>query len=87
MKKVKILLAVLVLGLTAGSCTDATQAKIGGYGDQFKVEMINCDGTIAREYISSGKVQSEADSDGYFFMDANTGKLIEITGRIVITKQ
>lgn len=80
---------ITALGVTMAltSCTDATQAKIGGYGGKFKIEMVNCDGTIAREYMSSGKVQSEENSDGYFFMDANTGKLIEITGRIIITKQ
>ena len=80
-----VLFIAIVMGST--SCTDATRAKIGGYGDEFKVEMINCDGTVAREWISSGKVQSEANSDGYYFNDKKTGKLIEVTGRMVITKQ
>ena len=69
------------------SCTDSFQAKIGGYGDEFKIEMINCDGTVAREWISTGKVNSEEGSDGYYFMDKETSKLIEVTGRMVITKQ
>jgi hypothetical protein len=38
-------------------------------------------------WISSGKVQSEENSDGYYFNDKKTGKLIEVTGRMVITKQ
>lgn len=79
------LFIAIVMGIT--SCTDATRAKFGGYGDEFKVEMINCDGTIAREWISSGKVQSESNSDGYYFNEKKTGKLIEVTGRLVITKQ
>ena len=79
------LFIAIVMGST--SCTDATRAKFGGYGDEFKVEMLNCDGTVAREWISSGKVQSEANSDGYYFNDKKTGKLIEVTGRLVITKQ
>ena len=68
------------------SCTDATMAKFGGLGDEFQVEMMNCDGTIARSWISSGKVQSEESSDGYYFKDKESGKLIEVTGRIIITK-
>ena len=80
-----VLFIAIVMGST--SCTDATKAKFGGLGDEFKVEMINCDGTVAREWISTGKVQSEANSDGYYFMDKDTGKLIEVTGRMVITKQ
>ena len=83
----RFILAVSVIMLTLGACTDAGRAKIGGLGDEFKVEMINCDGSVARSWISSGKVLSEEGSDGYFFMDKETGKLIEVTGRIVITKQ
>ena len=79
---IKLLLAIFLLG----SCTDAEKAKWGGLADQFKVEMINCDGSVAREWISTGKVHSEVDSDGYYFKDSKTGKLIEVTGRIVITK-
>lgn len=81
----KVLVVVTIIILT--SCTDAERAKLGGYGDEFKVEMLNCDGTVAREWISSGKVQSEANSDGYYFNDKETGKLIEVTGRLIITKQ
>lgn len=79
------LFIAVIMGGT--SCTDAGMAKMGGYGDDFKVEMINCDGSVAREWISSGKVQSEANSDGYYFSDKATGKLIEVTGRVIITKQ
>jgi hypothetical protein len=82
----KKLIHVFLIGVLF-SCTDASMSKIGGYGDKFKVEMLNCDGTVAREWLSSGKVQSEENSDGYYFMDSKTGKLIEVTGRIIITKQ
>lgn len=44
-------------------------------------------GSVARTWISSGKVSSESNSDGYYFSDKKTGKLIEVTGRLVITKQ
>lgn len=86
MKKINlILMAILLLATIA--CTDAKRAKMGGYGDTFKVEMINCDGSVSHEWISSGKVLNEESSDGYYFNDKATGKLIEVTGRIIITKQ
>lgn len=83
------IMAALFISIVMGSisCTDATRAKIGGYGDEFKVEMVNCDGTVTRSWISSGKVHSEENSDGYYFNDKETGKLTEVTGRLVITKQ
>ncbi len=88
MKKRVFQFSLLVTSLIAiTSCTDAERAKIGGYGDEFKVEMVNCDGTVTRSWISSGKVQSEQHSDGYYFNDKETGVLIEVTGRMVITKQ
>ena len=83
MKKLLVILSVVVIS----ACTDAERAKLGGYGDEFKVEMVNCDGTVTRSWISSGKVQSEQNSDGYYFNDKKTGKLIEVTGRLIITKQ
>jgi len=79
--------ALLIVIMYFSSCTDATRAKMGGYGDDFKVEMINCDGSVSRTWISSGKVLSEANSDGYFFNDKATDNLIEVTGRIIITRQ
>lgn len=82
-------MAVLFIAIVMGStsCTDAEKAKWDGLGDEFKVELINCDGSVARTWISSGKVEKEYKSDGYFFMDKETGKLIEVNGTLVITKQ
>ncbi len=68
------------------ACTDAKKAKLGGFGSKFQIEMLNCDGSIARTWISSGKVSSEQNSDGYYFMEEGTDKLIEVTGRLIITK-
>ena len=89
MKRITLLIGIIVAvlsGTSLQSCTDATRAKIGGYGDEFTVEMINCDGTVARSWTSSGKVKSEESSDGYYFKDKETDKLIEVTGRLIITK-
>ncbi len=78
-----IMVAIALMGV---SCTDAELSKIGGYGDEFLVEMYS-GGQLVRSWVSSGKVLSESGSDGYFFKDKATGKLIEVAGDVVITKQ
>jgi hypothetical protein len=83
MKKI----ALLITAVVAFGCTDAEQSKMGGLGDKFSVELVNCDGTITHKWISSGKVLSENGSDGYYFMEDKTDKLVEVTGTLIITKQ
>ena len=48
--------------------------------------MLNCDGTVARSWISTGKVQSGVSTEGYYFIDKATGLLVEVTGSIIITQ-
>ena len=78
----KQLIALLVLVITFASCTDASRAKLGGYGDTYTIKVIAYDTVIT--YKSSGKVLSEGNSDGYYFNDATTGKLIEVSGTVII---
>jgi hypothetical protein len=81
----KVLITAAFIGLLFSSCTDATSAKLSGYGNKYKVEILS-GGQVVRTYISTGKVQSEEKSDGYYFMDAATNKLVEISGDIIITQ-
>lgn len=82
----KKLLFILTLSLMLFSCTDATQAKLGSYNDNFKIELVNCDGTVTHSWISTGKISSEENSDGYYFLDAKTQELITISGNVIITR-
>jgi len=79
------LFAVTLVWSLSG-CTDATRSKLMGYGSRFKVTLYACDGNVIREWISSGKVKSEETTDGYYFMDQASGRLIEVTGTLVIEK-
>jgi hypothetical protein len=74
-----------IIALSICSCTDASRARLTGYGDEYKVEMYS-GGQMVRSWTSSGKVHSEEGSDGYFFNDKASGKLIEVTGDVVITQ-
>lgn len=83
----KIALIAFVFAALLVSCTDAKMAKLGGLGDEFTVELVNCDGSVSHSWTSSGKVSSEEGSDGYYFKDKDSGKLIEVTGNLIITKK
>ena len=83
--KTLITITLIICGLLLTGCTDASRAKIGGYGDEHRVELYS-GGEKVREWVSSGKVKSEDSSDGYYFNDKATGMLIEVCGDVVITR-
>lgn len=77
---------ILAVSLLLISCTDAKQAKLGSYNESFKIELVNCDGTVTHSWISTGKVSNEESSDGYYFLDSKTGELIQVSGSIILTR-
>ena len=83
MKKLLLLSFILFF---AFSCSDAQKAKREARGSEFRIEMLNCDGTVARSWISTGKVQSGVSTEGYYFIDKATGLLVEVTGSIIISQ-
>jgi len=72
----------LSLLLLAG-CTDAEWSKNTSYGSSFTVTMYS-GGEAVRVWKSSGKVLSEEKSDGWYFQDAATGKLVRVSGDVVV---
>ena len=53
----------------AFSCSDAQKAKRLGRGSEFRIEMLNCDGAVARSWISTKKVRHLKNRGGFFFKD------------------
>lgn len=86
MKKITLAFMTVAVTLAICSCTDASRSRLTGYGDEYKVEMYS-GGQKVREWTASGKVISEQGSDGYYFNDKVTGKLIEVAGDVVITQR
>ena len=82
MKKV-FLVVLVVLSLSMFGCSDAERSKFGGLGNEFRITMYS-GGIPVKTWVSTGKVYSEGSSDGYYFKDKATGKLIEISGDVVI---
>jgi len=79
-------LLLLSLAIIAISCTDSEKAKFDAFGSKFKIDLVNCDGTVTHAWISTGKVSNSKSSDGYYFNDEKTGTLIEVSGTVIITK-
>ena len=82
---VVMLFALLTIMATMVSCTDAELSNVGGYGDTFTVKVLGPDTVIT--YHSTGKVISEQNSDGYYFNSRETGKLVEVSGNVIIEQE
>ncbi|AUR92277.1 membrane lipoprotein [Vibrio phage 1.170.O._10N.261.52.C3] len=72
------LLAVFSLG-----CTDATMGKLSAFGGSADIKCYSAEKLIYSG-SSTGKVTSESNSDGYYFVDKEDGKLKEVSGNCVI---
>ena len=79
----KRFIAVLMAVLLSG-CTDAFKSEIQSYGSKHRIELWS-GGQKVHEWTSTGKVVSEDRSDGYYFRDQETNKLVRVTGDLVIT--
>ena len=82
----KKLIFIALTILFCFSCSDARKAKKFGRESEFRIEMLNCDGAVARSWISTGKVRHFQKSNGFYFKDKATGLLVEVTGSIIITQ-
>lgn len=75
---------LISIALTAVSCKDATVSQFNALGKPHIITLYGCDGKVIKQWESTGSVSNEANSDGWFFEDAATRKLVEVTGTLVI---
>lgn len=67
-------------------CTDAGWSKMTNtFGDSYAHVVCYSGEREIYNGFSTGKVQSEADSDGYYFTEQETGNLKEVSGNCDIT--
>lgn len=83
MRVIWMLLIVLVL-VTVGACSNAEFAAYNAWSMPHHVKQYSC-GNVIGEWDSTGKIENEAHSDGYFFEDAATHKIVLISGEVQIT--
>lgn len=79
-----MVIAFTIITILTG-CTDASVSRVTSLGNAHTVQLINCDGSITHEWVSTGQVGSFKHSDGYYFTDAETGALIEVSGNVIIS--
>lgn len=76
--------ALLLIMLGTASCKDATRAQFNAPNRPHRITQYGNNGTVINQWKSTGSVSNEQQSDGWYFEDDSTRKLVEITGTIVI---
>jgi hypothetical protein len=80
-----ILCVAIGTSVTMVGCSKATISRNIVYlrGGNAKVEVYS-GGKIVKTYYSDGEVKTESNSDGWFLKDKKTGKLILVSGTVII---
>jgi len=79
-------LVFLLLTMLLSACTSARVAKFQSLGSKHKI-ILYSGGVVVGTWHSSGYIQNEEKSDGYYFKDDSTGKLISVSGTVVIEQE
>ena len=77
------LLSVFCALVAFTGCTSASRSQFSAYGSDFKVTLYS-GGQAVKTYTSSGKVLTETQSDGWYFTDKDTGKLVRVSGTVTV---
>ena len=78
-----LIAAVLILA----GCSSADRAAFEALGHKHRVQLLSAyDGHVLREWETSGKIEQERQSDGIYFSDDKTGKLVAVYGGPVIVE-
>jgi hypothetical protein len=78
-------LLIWAILLTTG-CTNAERAKWGSLGGKHKITLYS-GGIAVRVWHSTGYIKNEEHSDGYYFEDDLTHKLVTISGEVAIEQE
>ena len=79
-------LILLLVILSCTGCTGASIAKFESLGSKHKITLYS-GGVAVRTWHSTGYIQNEEHSDGFYFKDDVSGKLIRVSGQIVIEQE
>lgn len=79
----KISLTIFIMTVLMMSCTDAKMKQITTIGSKAHVKCWS-GGTVILDTYSTGKVGTEEQSDGWYFEDQNTGKLIRTNADCIV---
>lgn len=77
-----LMVLLSALGLMSG-CSEAEVGKYAALGSEHHITLYS-GGIVVRTWVSTGKVETERNSDGYYFIDKATRKLVRVTGDLVV---
>jgi hypothetical protein len=78
---------ILVLSLVMFSgCMRAEMARTFAIGSDHKVSVYS-GGNLVKEFHSVGKVLTEKDSDGWYFLNKETNKLTRVSGTVIVEQE
>ena len=80
------ILMFVVFGCVLEGCFAADRANILSSQANHHVTVYS-GGVAVKSYDSIGAVMNEGKSDGFFFMDKATGKLVQVSGTVVIEQE
>jgi hypothetical protein len=80
----KTIIMIIAMSLVLFSCKDSARAQYDALGKHHIITLYAADGKVLGKWESTGSVSNEHQSDGWYFEDLATGKLVEVTGTIVI---
>lgn len=76
----------LCLLVACAGCTSAQQASNMAWSHNYKITLYS-GGKEIKAWHTKGMPHNEEHSDGYFFVDRDNGKLMSITGDVVIEQE
>ena len=77
-------LVALAFVISLSGCYSATRAKMFSNNTPHHIKQFSC-GQVIGEWDSVGRVFSEEHSDGFYFEDMKTRKLVMVSGEVQIT--
>lgn len=82
-KLIFIVITSIISLLCLTACKDSTRAQFSSLGKRHKVTLYS-GGKMVGEWVSTGNVSNQERSDGYYFEDEKSRRLVEISGTVVI---
>ncbi len=75
--------ALVATALTTG-CTDVDRAQLSAYNTAHRITFYSATGQVIKQWETDGAVTNSSGSDGYEFKDRATGKLVRVSGSVLV---
>lgn len=88
MKKSLLLSSLLATALASTmvttGCTDVNRSQLSAYGTAHRITFYSATGQVIKQWETDGAVSNAPGSDGYEFKDKVSGKLVRVSGSVLV---